>query len=90
MGRPKKDGTPAAKPTKTRSSKACSVLVPATHDEIEGALKETGEMLYRRHDAPGGLKQAKEIIAGMTSDLAGVEIVVKSKRPERTTKVKFV
>ncbi len=79
MGRPKKDGTPA----KARSSKACSVLVP-------GGNGTDGEQLYRRLDAPGGLKQAKEIIAGMTGSLDGVEIVIKSKRPERTTKVKFV
>lgn len=92
MGRPKKDGTPA----KARNSKACSVLVPATGAEARmvadaTAPREPGDLvLYRRIDAPGGLKQAKEIIAGMSGDLEGVEIIIKSKRPERTTKVKFV
>lgn len=87
MGRPKKDGTPAKAP---RSSKACSVLVPATLDEIKAAVADETMTLYRRLDATGGLKHAKEIIAGMNGALDGVEIVVKSKRPERTTKVKFV
>lgn len=87
MGRPKKDGTPAKAP---RSSKACSVLVPATLDEIKASLDDDAVTLYRRLDAAAGLKQAKEIIAGMDGSLDGVEIVVKSKRPERTTKVKFV
>lgn len=71
-------GRPKKDGTPARTNKACSVLVP-----IEGVDG------YHRIDAPAGLKQAKEIVAGLPS-LDGVEIVVKTKRVERTTKIRFV